>query len=260
MSNEHLLPCGGAKLSTRQKAWREVKQVELRVGEGGNLNLRISDLAEKLTANVRGLTRDLLEIATYVYCADQATRRSGTKELDYGQSWYRTFRFEIPVSDPDFWSSAEVLSDLTACLSDLSGDNFEFAFSRGTSGTPEYFEFGEDVGDVEEVVLFSGGLDSFGGAVDEILNRRRKVALVSHRANSKIANRQKQLIANMKTRVGDKRLAPVHVPVLVAKHDKNLNKEFTQRTRSFLYTSIAAIVARLFNLKASASTRTASRV
>lgn len=250
MSNEHLILCGGARLSSQKKAWKEAKKVELRTGDGGNINLRIGDLTKRLTANLSSLAQDLLEIATYVYCADQATCRGGTKRIDYGEAWYRTFRFEIPVTNPDFWSSDEIQSDLTECLSDLSGDNFEFAFSRRTATPPEYFDFGAgDDSDVEEVMLFSGGLDSFGGAIDEILNRGRKVALVSHRSNPKIAPRQQQLVDDLTSKVAKPSKAPVHVPVLVNKHEKELNKEYTQRTRSFLYTSIASIVADLFGLK-----------
>jgi hypothetical protein len=252
MSAEHLILCGGTKLSSRQRIWRDAKTVDLRVGrDGGNVNLRISDLTEKLTANLADIELDLLEIATYVYCADQATCRGGNKRIDYGEAWYRNFRFEIPVRQPDFWSSNDVQGDLTRCLNDLSGDNFEFAFSPQATppGRQEYFEFGQDPGaNVEEVLLFSGGLDSFGGAVEEVLGRNRKVALVSHRANPKIDARQKRLVADLGAKVSQPRLAPVHVPVLVNK-DKELNKEYTQRTRSFLYSSIAGIVARLFDLK-----------
>lgn len=53
----------------------------------------------------------------------------------------------------------------------------------------EYLDFrkdGVDSSGVEEVMLFSGGLDSFGGAVKEIADGRRKVALVSHEPTSKV--------------------------------------------------------------------------
>jgi len=40
---------------------------------------------------------------------------------------------------------------------------------------------------------------------------------------------------------------PFHVPVWINK-EKALGREFTQRTRSFLYASLAAVVARIFDL------------
>lgn len=255
MSNPHLILCGGAKLHSRQQYWRNAKTIELRIGRAGsedsNVNLRISDLTDRLTANLRDIELDLLEIATYIYCADQASTRGGDREIDYGEAWYRDFRFEIAVRRPDFWSSDEVVADLVRCLTDLSGDNFEFQFSqvRTASRHKEYFEFAEeDAAEVEEVMLFSGGLDSLGGSVQEILAKGRKVALVSHRANPKIDNRQKRLVTDLSALVTDRKHAPLHVPVLVNKA-KELNKEYTQRTRSFLFASIAALVARLFRLK-----------
>lgn len=251
MANEHLILCGGCRRSSRLKEWKDAKTVELRTGHAqGNVHLRISDISEALTSNLPNLDLDLLEIATYVYCADQACSRGGEKEFDYGERWYRNFRIEIPVREPDFWSSTEVMDDLCRALNDLSGDNFSFAFHKLKKETAvaEYFEFGEEntVG-IEEVMLFSGGLDSFGGAVQEALVRGRKVALVSHRSVSKIGARQKQLVQDIRQRMSDPKKAPLHIPVLVNK-DKELGREYTQRTRSFLYASLAAVVARLFRI------------
>jgi len=254
MSNEHLILCGSAKLSSRKKVWREAKTVLLELDKRRstcNVNLRISDITRPLAANLTDFELDLLAIATYVYCADQAVRRGGMKQIDYGRSWFRTFRFEVPVRAPDFWSSPEILEELCRVLNDLSGDNFEFAFCHLTNPSPleTHFEFGEEaIADIEEVVLFSGGLDSFGGAVREALCLNRKVALVSHRPVSKIGSRQRQLVADIAERVADPAKRPVHGPVLVNKA-KELGKDYTQRTRSFLYAAIAAVVARLFRLK-----------
>lgn len=252
MANEHLILCGSARLTSRKPVWRKAKPVRLDLNrQTGNINLRISDITEKLTANLRDVELDLLDIAAYVYCADQATTRGGTTSIDYGLAWYRDFRFEVPVRCPEFWSSPEVSGDLCRCLNDLSGDNFEFVFSPITSAPPlpTYFEYGQEaMTPVDSVMLFSGGLDSFGGAVREALGQNRKVVLVSHRPVTKIAKRQRELVADIAKNVSERRLAPIHVPVLVNKA-KELNREYTQRTRSFLYACVASVVARLFGLK-----------
>jgi len=251
VANDHLILCGGARLSTKNQAWQAAKTVELRINEDpGRINCKISDITERLMSNLRDMELDLLEIAAYVYGADQATTRGGTVRIDYGEAWYRNFRFEIPVRRKDFWSSAEVQDDLSRTLHDLSGDNFDFAYSPHSkpSEMPSYFEWGKDeTTGVNEVFLFSGGLDSLGGAVQEILCLKQKAVLISHRANPKIDARQKRLVTALGSCVGDRRLSPAHVPVWVNKA-KELNKEYTQRTRSFLFASIAAIVARLFGL------------
>ncbi len=250
MHKSHLILCGGARPSSRKKEWREADAVELRIRrDSSSVNLRIADITRRLTTNIPDIELDLLDIAAYVYTADQATTRGGLKEINY-KNWYRNFRFEIAVRQPDFWSSSEVGEELSRTLNDLSGDTFEFVFSLLREPPPidDYFDFGAATAvHVDEVMLFSGGLDSFGGAVSEIFDCGRKVALVSHRPNSKIDARQRALVADIVSKMSDRSAAPVHVPVLVNKA-KDLGSDYTQRTRSFLYATLAAIVARLFGL------------
>jgi hypothetical protein len=99
--------------------------------------------------------------------------------------------------------------------------------------------------EVDEVVLFSGGLDSLAGAVVESIRDKRRVALVSHRANPKINSKQKLLVNGLAKRCQE---TLFHVPVWIQKGE-TLDREYTQRTRSFLYAALAAIVARAFGLR-----------
>lgn len=95
-----------------------------------------------------------------------------------------------------------------------------------------------------EVILFSGGLDSFAGAVEE-LTEGRSVALVSHRSASKIASAQKRLVIQLRDRFGTDRV--LHVPVW-ANLNGSLGLEPTHRTRSFLFAALGAVTARLFGV------------
>ncbi len=99
----------------------------------------------------------------------------------------------------------------------------------------------------ERVVLFSGGLDSLGGAVQEIVVEGRPVALVFHQATTKLINRHRTLHQMLDGRA--KGPKPLHVTVRINKA-KRLNHEYTQRSRSFLYASLAAAVARMCGLHA----------
>ena len=94
----------------------------------------------------------------------------------------------------------------------------------------------------DEVVLFSGGLDSLSGAVEELSTNGKRIALVSHRSSSKIYDHQKQLVAELKPRFPKK---VMHLPVLVTRQEPLRVQEYTQRSRSFLYTALACVVARL---------------
>jgi hypothetical protein len=95
------------------------------------------------------------------------------------------------------------------------------------------------------VVLFSGGLDSLAGAISELVGIERCVALVSHQSAPKIVSRQRDLVEALRAHVGRHRL--FHVPVWANK-DKAVGKEFTQRSRSFLYAALGFVVARMFGL------------
>jgi 7-cyano-7-deazaguanine synthase in queuosine biosynthesis len=81
----------------------------------------------------------------------------------------------------------------------------------------------------------------------EALQCGRKVALVSHRPADKVYARQRELAAAVAARVQNLSRAPLHVPVEVNK-GKALSRDFNQRTRSFLFLAVAAVVARALGL------------
>jgi 7-cyano-7-deazaguanine synthase in queuosine biosynthesis len=243
---ERLVLCGGAKRSGRESTLRLALDGRLQ-----NISLKLEDISKRLVKNVPDLLIDLVEIATYVYCADQASSRGGEVQVGMGAGWRRNFCFVIPVRNPDHWNNTEVLGPLCDTLSFLSDDQYAFEFERATSPTPldKYLEFGEDheaAFKADEVVLFSGGLDSLSGAVEELSTNGQCVALLSHRSSSKIFDHQKQLVAELKQRFPKQ---VMHLPVLVTRQEPLRVQEHTQRSRSFLYTALACVVARLFGNK-----------
>jgi 7-cyano-7-deazaguanine synthase in queuosine biosynthesis len=215
------------------------------------VHLGLEHLSKTLCANAPPVIVDLLELAAYVYTADQATTRGGKREFEYGSHWRRHFRFEVPVRRPDLWVQPAVTQALTETLGFLSDDDYEFGFVRYSNPPPMegylFADGGTGAGDFEEVMLFSGGLDSLGGAVQEVLQGQRKVALVSHRPVNKIYTRQSALATRIAERVARSQMQPLHVAVRVNK-GKKLSVEFSQRCRSFLFASVAAFVARLLGL------------
>lgn len=251
MANEHLVLCGSARLSSRKKEWRDAKTHRLRIGRGkDHVHLKIEHITRKMAANLPKEAVDLVEIAAYVYSADQVVTRGGTKSFDYGCAWRRRFRFEIPVRCPELWNKPEIQHQLARVLGFLSDDDYEFHFSELKDPPPieKYlFDPSDDNSDFEEVLLFSGGLDSFGGAVQEIVQGQRKVALVSHRPVSKLYARQRDLVTDLTDKLTDKRLAPLHVAIEVNK-GKDMGREFTQRSRSFLFAVLGAVIARSLSL------------
>ena len=246
---DRIILCGGSPAPTRSKPDQIVK-LDLS-GASQNVHLEITDLSRRLAANVPDILADLIEIATYVYCADQAVTRGGEGVLNHGAAWRRRFYFHIPIRKPSFWSNKNVVTAMTETLGFMSEDEYTFQFTQhqNPGQMQKFFSFSEsDVqqSDLEEVILFSGGLDSLGGAVQEAVLSKRRIALVSHRSSPKIYRRQKDLVADLTRSCKTSR--PLHVPVWVNKKNQATGREYTQRTRTFLYASLAASIAVAFRL------------
>jgi 7-cyano-7-deazaguanine synthase in queuosine biosynthesis len=201
-----------------------------------------------MVANLPALYADLLEIATYVHCAEQTTPRGGKGARGLGTLWRRNMCFVIPVRKPDFWARQEVKGVIEELLGFLSDDNYDFRFTMLENPPPvdTYFESlrGETGFQADEIVLFSGGLDSLAGAIKEVLIDGNCVALVSHRSAPKIAPKQRELHAELCKRCPSE-LRPMHIPVWIQKHGWDASDN-NQRTRSFLYASLGATIAGMF--------------
>jgi hypothetical protein len=247
VADPHLILCNGAALTSREGRWREAPRVRLRLGDGPrDVHFSLHHLTRKLFKGVSGVFTDLLEVATFVYSADQAVSRGGTREFEYGRRWRRHFRFELPVRCPEVWCRPEVTAELRETLGLLSDDDYEFAFTRHPNPPPpDRYLFEEtDVDDFEEVIPFSGGLDSLAGAVREILVGQRKVVLVSHRPANQVYHRQCELVRLLEGRLLDRRLTPLHVAVEV-NVGAATSRDLRHRARSFLFAAISAVTARL---------------
>jgi hypothetical protein len=186
---------------------------------------------------------DLIDIATYVYCADQAICRGSKKDEDLGANWRRNLYFRIPIRELSFWNSNPVQNQLVDTLSFLSDDEYHFEFRPMPTATKiqEYLQLDGDKEstDIQEVMMFSGGLDSLAGAIQEAVIDRRKIMLVSHRSTDKVTSRFDRLLSGLRHH---SKTYPVHIPVRINKQSL-LTQESTQRSRSFLYAALGATFA-----------------
>src|SRR6185437_2244728 len=110
-----------------------------------------------------------------------------------------------------------------------------------------YIDFGctPYEGLIEDVVLFSGGLDSLAGAVKESVIDKRRVLLVNHRTTEKVTPRHQHLLQTLLTHASGRE--PMHIPVRINKV-KGLSREYTQRSRSFVFASLGATIATMIGL------------
>lgn len=248
MSNERAILCGDAPGSNLPFGGDDPIRLHM-WGPRCNVQLRIEDIRDYMMRDVPSAFLDLIEIATYVYCADQATTRGGTGVEEFGANWRRKLFLRIPVRNPDLWRGKALIEPLRATLSFLSEDEYHFDFTDLRS-PPSYqqYLFSADAcasdGRPEEVVLFSGGLDSLGGAIQEAVCDKRRIALVTHRPTNKLVKRHDKLKELLARRAAH---APVHLPVSINKQ-KDLGREYTQRSRSFLYASLGATIAQMLGL------------
>jgi 7-cyano-7-deazaguanine synthase in queuosine biosynthesis len=242
-----LFLCSGAQIAHGDPVAEGRRVVDLdSVGNKPNVNIRVENVAKVLLQHLSPRLVDLLEIASYVYSADCSTQR-GTAWTDdrSTEPWGRDFAFVIPVREPAFWNSSEITNLIVEVLNFLSNDKYCFTFVPLEHDRPhqEYLGLGQledwPFHAVERVIMFSGGLDSLAGAVDTARGGERLI-LVSHRPMAMLDSRQRKLFNELE-REFPKHL--IHIPVWINKTEKVGRRESTQRTRSFLYTALGAVVA-----------------
>ena len=189
---------------------------------------------------------DLLEIAAYVFAADRLTPRGSREAVEY-QAWSRRLHFIVKVRDYEFWRESKVCNALKSALRFSTGDqNYEFTFQAGHATPPTgLFDdeiFSVDTGGDLSIVLFSGGIDSLAGAIQRLDQTREHVCLVSHLSQVGTVRTQRGLATALQKdycgRVSHYKFK-THLQGV-------RSKEETQRSRSFLYGSIAFALSTAF--------------
>ena len=248
--SECLVICG--KLSANAAATKDVIALDVDAPEHApnRVNLTLGDISTRMVQDVPPVLVDLLELAVYVYCADQFKGRGGDTMPDLGKKWRRAFRFQVPVRCPEVWTRSDVQDLLIETLGFLSDDDYLFEFVPHPDPVPpglqHHLDFAASADQSfvpDDVILFSGGLDSFAGAVESLIGQGRRAALVSHQASSMIISKQSRLVAALRERT--ERFQLFHVPIGVNKGHEEA-AEFTQRSRSFLFATLGLVVAHLF--------------
>ncbi|SFR47918.1 7-cyano-7-deazaguanine synthase [Litoreibacter janthinus] len=216
-------------------------------GRRKGVSLKIRQLSRQLVAALPDRALDLIEIAALVYAVDASVSRGGLTDQHMGAKWHRRFLIEMPVLDLSLWTSPDLQRDLEETLMFLSGDKFEFKFVQREGRTIKqsgFFDYGPDSAWVPDtVMMFSGGLDSFAGALEELVERKNKVALISHFSSSKIAPIQQTLQKAISEKLGPGK--SMHFPMRVQLQD-GTNSEGTHRTRSLLFAALGVATALSF--------------
>ena len=75
----------------------------------------MDDIRRQLFEVELDLLTDLVEIATYVFAADNLVSRGGDAFKNMGRAWRRSYRLVIAVRQPGFWSEPQLLHALCEC-------------------------------------------------------------------------------------------------------------------------------------------------
>jgi hypothetical protein len=86
---DHLFLCG---LSPTQRAGHEDGRELHLHGPKKNLRLQLDDVRRQLLESEPELLTDLVEIATYVFAADNLISRGGDALAKMGKAWRRSYR------------------------------------------------------------------------------------------------------------------------------------------------------------------------
>jgi 7-cyano-7-deazaguanine synthase in queuosine biosynthesis len=178
---------------------------------------------------------DFFRFAAAVYCADKLAVRPST--------WTRSLSIEVPVRALDDWIA--VSDPLGETLSFLSGDEW-IVNPISSTETVRPYEQVEDP--VDAVCLFSGGLDSFAGAVD-LLADGKKVCLVAHYEGGQAPKTQSYLAQQLVSEYGSDRVIFRHLflrpspPSSAQARPLPSERESSTRARSILFLGAGLLVA-----------------
>lgn len=178
---------------------------------------------------------DLVVTAAHVYAAD--TRISRATESD--DAWTREIRLVVPVSDTRCWAAAAPILD--RMLNFLTGDRWTVQFR------PRSPRFAQIVPQPDLIVpaftgvsLFSGGLDSLIGAIDQ-LEAKEIPLLVSHAAESAVSKSQQDCFDALKKHYPKLPFERLRTWMSFPKDFvRNVALENSTRGRSFLFFALGA--------------------
>jgi len=242
-SSSVVVLCNNADLTSDLEQTNTKKELKLEYRSNcpndQNIKISLPDFVQDVF-HLPDRVLDLLEIASYIFSADRSISRGNKNAIDF-IGWARPFHFVIKVRDIDFWNKLEVKDKLTKVLNYMTGDEYyKFSFQPGHSTPPtslfdvEKFELNSNPN--TSIILFSGGLDSLTGIIDRLENSDDRLCLISHRSGQPGTARTQDKLYEALKNLYPNRIQ--HYKFYCSLKGYRAVEE-TQRTRSFLYSSIA---------------------
>jgi len=187
------------------------------------------------------LAEDFLFVSSVCYAVDLLVARQTAQD-----NWTRELSVKIPVRDADLWNNQAAL--LAEILRFLTGDKWILRFNK--RDIPLYIQrmnrrrtkrLAADV-----VCLFSGGLDSFLGALDCLSTSTAHIALVGHYDTGLAHQSQLALFQEISKTFGEARSHLFQARIgfqPVARTEAADFGENTQRSRSLVFIALGVYIA-----------------
>lgn len=185
---------------------------------------------------------DLINLSLAVYTIDQTVSREQFGYL----GWSRHFNINLPVSNLSIWNKQK--DDLEKLLSFLSGDKWQITFRKSKLDRVTKARLITNPDAIDKVSLFSGGLDSFVGAID-LLEQNNKVAFVSHYKRGSESPTQTELYKLLEKKYTSTAFRKHKFYVQPNQHGENVTKESSSRARSFLFLCLGITIANCLDEK-----------
>lgn len=198
------------------------------------------EVAADLPKNVRGLlgrnrlARDLWWIAAACFAVDRSLKRPDARAWRQGREWVRRIRAEIPVQEPDWWSRHTHL--VQNLLNWLTADDWSLSFTGDPR--PPIQDQRSLFPLVDRVALFSGGLDSVCGLINDLEQTDESFRLVSVATNSRMRSVQSEVL----TEVRELSHRPLQESSFLLQARLPYHED-TARTRGFVFLTSGVVTA-----------------
>ncbi len=235
--------CNRAPRSAIRRRAGDPEPLVLDYRDDSRVRLRLPDFVRSV-GTIPPRVLDLIELAGYLFAADRLAPRGQPDALLY-DSWSRRFHVAMKVRDAEFWSDEATKKKLIDLLLFVTGDReYCFDFLPGhTTDRAHLFdseEFRITPDKPHHVMLFSGGLDSLAGAIERLNCSSDVVCLISHRSGQPSTAMTQDRLAEALARQFPGRARAYRFSTGLS--NRRAISE-TQRTRTFLYGSIAFALA-----------------
>lgn len=213
----------------------------------GRYMIRREGFSELLFKSLPARFADWLDIALFVYLADRASLRRSKQRPDYPDQWGRRIRLRLPVREPAIWNSPRVEECLRTLLAWMTDDEWEFEFIGKPSGSATEQEFlFEWLGTKpRRICLFSGGLDSFAGAVRDLTEYpHHHHVFVSGCTSGRQQHQQVKQVGGLRQAFSPE-ITHLLVPYGIRARADGQAEERSQRTRGFVHLTLGVVTAQL---------------